>query len=161
LISIIEGDVMGHRHTLLAASAALALPIVAAASAGAAVDGRTARLAPPVITESFTPLPCSGAPGSRTTQQMEGCAERQILRSDGMINVLSARVFARLTDDAARRRFIAAHRAWLAYRQADCLSRSDVFEGGTEAPVLFAQCAASRNAQRIKDLRTFLSDLGG
>ena len=69
-------------------------------------------------------------------------------------------VFGRLPDRAAKIRFIAAQRAWLDYRRADCLSLSDVFEGGSEAPVLDAQCTADRNEQRIKDLRTFLTDLG-
>ena len=32
---------------------------------------------------------------------------------------------------------------------------SDVFEGGTEAAVVDAQCVAARNNQRVKDLRGF------
>ena len=37
---------------------------------------------------------------------------------------------------------------------------SDVFEGGTLAPVVDAQCQAARNDQRVKDLRTFAANLG-
>lgn len=126
---------------------------------GAAPAASAAKLAPVVIHETFTPLPCSGAPDHRTTLQMEGCAEKQILRTDKQVNVLSEEIFQLLGDNRARRDFNAAQRAWLGYRKADCFSMSDLFEGGTEAPVVDAQCVASRNNQRIKDLRTFKRDL--
>jgi uncharacterized protein YecT (DUF1311 family) len=73
--------------------------------------------------------------------------------------VLGAEIFQLLGDDRARRDFNTAQRAWLNYRKADCFSMSDVFEGGTEAGVVDAQCVASRNNQRIKDLRTFKTSL--
>jgi uncharacterized protein YecT (DUF1311 family) len=136
----------------------LAVVALAATVAGAQA-GSAAKLSPPVIREPFTPLPCSGQPNARNTLQQEGCAEQQILRTDGQIDALVNSVFSLLPDSAARRRFDKASSAWLAYRRADCLSVSDVFEGGTQAPVLYAQCEAARNAQRIKDLRTFKSDL--
>ena len=46
-------------------------------------------------------------------------------------------------------------RAWLGYRGADCFSMSDMFEGGTEAGAVDAQCVAGRNTQRLRDLRCF------
>jgi uncharacterized protein YecT (DUF1311 family) len=147
------------RFRLLALTAVAAATLIAGSASG--LVSHPAKLSPPVIRESFTPLPCGGKPGSRTTVQQEGCAERQILTTDARINALERSIFTRLRDDAARRRLVAAARAWLAYRRADCLSVSDVFEGGSQAPVTFARCAATRNVQRIKDLRTFLTDLGG
>jgi uncharacterized protein YecT (DUF1311 family) len=137
---------------------------VATLSAGAAVssalDAHAAKPSPPpAIREMFTPLPCSGKPNSRTTLQQEGCAEHDVLRTDKQIDALAKSVFALLRDNAAKRRFLAAEKAWLAYRRADCSSMSDVFEGGTQAPVVDAQCSAARNRVRIKDLRTFASDL--
>ena len=149
---------------LLSLTAAAATTIAAAGFAatqagGASPAARAAKLAPVVIHEKFTPLPCSGAPGQRTTLQMEGCAEKQILKSDNQINLLAAQIFPILPSDRARRDFNAAQRAWLSYRKADCFSMSDVFEGGTEAGVVDAQCVASRNSQRLKDLRTFHRNL--
>jgi len=144
----------------IAAAIAIAPPLVAGAPASDAADPGAATLQAPVIREPFTPLPCTGKPSNRNTLQQEGCAEQQILRTDARINTLASSVFGRLPDRAAKIRFIAAQRAWLDYRRADCLSLSDVFEGGSEAPVLDAQCTADRNEQRIKDLRTFLTDLG-
>ena len=151
---------MSFRAGLAAALAfAAAGASVAVAQGGGAPVARRAQLAPPVIRESFTPLPCSGRPSARSTLQEEGCAEQRILATDAQINALAKSIFSLLADDAARRRFIAAHHAWLLYRHADCLSRSDLFEGGTLAGVIDAQCTADRNAQRVRDLRTFASDL--
>jgi uncharacterized protein YecT (DUF1311 family) len=137
----------------------MTLLLVASAPA-TATSPRAAKLSPPVIHESFTPLPCTGAPADRTTLQMEGCAEQQILASDKQIDSLNRSLFGKLFDNAARRRFIAGHNAWLAYRHAYCLSESDVFEGGTEAGVVFADCVAGVNSQHVKDLKRFLADFG-
>jgi uncharacterized protein YecT (DUF1311 family) len=114
---------------------------------------------PVLIRETFTPLTCSGAAGHQTTLQMEGCLEKQILKSDTQINRLAAQIFPILVNDRARRDFNAAQRAWLSYRKADCLSMSNVFEGGTAAGVVDTQCQSSRNNRRINDLRAFRRSL--
>ncbi len=136
---------------------AAALTAIASARPSPAAGG--SKLSPPVIREVFTPLPCAGTPTTRTTVQQEGCAERDVLRTDKLIDAVSTSVFQRLHDDPARRRFLAAARAWLTYRNADCASRSDVFEGGSQAPVIAAQCDAARNKSRLADLRAFAGDL--
>ena len=118
-----------------------------------------AALSPPVIHESFTPLPCPTHPQS--TLDLEGCAEQHILKTDRQIDVVSRAIFARLFDDAARRRFVAAQNAWLAYRRADCTSMSDQYEGGTLAGLVAATCTADRSVQRLKDLRSFEKRLAG
>ena len=138
---------------------AAATVLLAAAPAGAA-PARAANLSPPVVHEPFTPLPCTGAPGHRTTLEMEGCAEMRILASDGKIDALKVAIFGRLFDDAARRRFIAGHNAWLTYRRAYCLSASDVFEGGTAADVGYADCVAGDNSEHVKELGAFRAALG-
>jgi len=142
---------------LLGLAATVALLAWAPASAAPA---HAAKLSPPVVHEPFTPLPCSGAPGHRSTLQMEGCAEQQILASDKKIDALNQEIFGKLFDAAARRRFIAGYNAWFAYRRAYCLSASDVFEGGTEAAVVDADCTAAVNSQHVKNLKGFLADFG-
>jgi uncharacterized protein YecT (DUF1311 family) len=151
---------MHHRFSLPAAvaTASAAIALATAASAGAA-GAHAAKLAPPIVKESFTPLPCTGSPGHRSTLQLEGCAEQQILRSDKQINALNKEIFGRLPSNSARRDLIAGHRAWLGYRKAYCLSVSDVFQGGTAAGVVAADCTASVNAQHVSNLKTFLEDL--
>ena len=148
--------------SLMAAAVVTAIAatgFAATRAGGASPAASVVRLKPVVIHETFTPLPCSGAPGHRTTLQMEGCAEKQILRTDTQIDLLEAQIFPILFDNRARRDLNAAQHAWLNYRKADCLSMSDLFEGGTEAGVVDAQCEANRNGQRVKDLRAFHRDL--
>jgi uncharacterized protein YecT (DUF1311 family) len=142
--------------TIVAACATVALTCTAQAVAS---NGHAAKLAPPVIHESFTPMPCTGSPGKRTTLQEEGCAEQQILRGDKQINTLNQKVFTALPTNSARRDLIAGHKAWLAYRKSYCLSVSDVFQGGTLAGVVDADCIATVNGQHVSNLKTFLKDL--
>jgi uncharacterized protein YecT (DUF1311 family) len=157
-----RGMEMRFRLSLLAVAAALAVaPLASSPVTGGATAAAAAVLAPAPIREPFTLLPCTGKPNLRDTLQQEGCAEQEILRTDARINRLTASIAVHLQDNRARRRFIAAQRAWLDYRHADCLSRSDIFEGGTQAAVIDAECVGQRNRQRVRDLRTFLSDLGG
>lgn len=137
-----------------------ATALFVAAADGGATRAHVAALNPPVVRESFTPLPCGGTPPNRTTVQQEGCAEQQILKTDKAINSLNKAISAKLRDDPARRRFIAGDKAWFAYRGAYCLSVSDVFEGGSQAPVLDAECASRINSQHIKALREFAGDVG-
>ncbi len=151
---------MPNRFSSFALVAATSATIALAASASAgASDGHATKLSPPVVRESFTPMPCSGSPGKRSTLQEEGCAEQQILRSDKQINALNQKIFNALRTTSARRDLIAGHRAWLAYRKGYCLSVSDVFQGGTVAGVVDADCAATVNGQHVANLKTFLTDL--
>jgi uncharacterized protein YecT (DUF1311 family) len=142
--------------TIIAACATVALTSAAQALAS---SGHATKLAPPVIRESFTPMPCSGSPGKRSTLQEEGCAEQQILRSDTRINALNQKIFTALHTTSARRDLIAGHKAWLSYRKSYCLSVSDVFQGGTLAGVVDADCTATVNGQHVANLKTFLKDL--
>ncbi|MGZ4294949.1 MAG: hypothetical protein ACXVRM_11965, partial [Solirubrobacteraceae bacterium] len=48
------------------ATATATVALATAVSAGAAA-AHVAKLAPPVIKESFSPMPCSGSPGHRST----------------------------------------------------------------------------------------------
>jgi uncharacterized protein YecT (DUF1311 family) len=104
-------------------------------------------------------MPCSGSPGKRSTLQEEGCAEQQILHSDKQIDSLNQKIFSALHTTSARRDLIAGHRAWLSYRKSYCLSVSDVFQGGTLAGVVDADCAATVDGQHVSNLKTFLKDL--
>jgi uncharacterized protein YecT (DUF1311 family) len=145
----------------LALALALLAPCALLAAAAPAAGVARARLSPPVISERFTPLPCAGAPSARTTVEQEGCAEGQILATDKKIDILNATIFGKLVGDAAKRHFIAGNTAWLGFRDKYCLSVSDVFSGGTQAPVLDAQCEAGLGSQHVKDLEAFVRDLAG
>ena len=140
-------------------SATFATVVLVAVVPAGALSAGTVTLSPPVIHESFTVLPCAGVPKDRSTLEEEGCAEHQILRTDSRIDTLNSTIFANLADDSARRQFIAGHQAWLAYRHAYCLSVSEIFEGGTEAGLVDADCVASVNGEHIKDLKEFVRNV--
>jgi uncharacterized protein YecT (DUF1311 family) len=114
------------------------------------------RLRPPVIRESFTPLPCPRSRAARgTTIGAIGCAERRILRTDRAINRRAKTIFGLLRDTPAKRRFLAAEKAWLAYRKASCTSVADVYRGGSAQPLAFATCVGSRNVKHLSELASF------
>src|SRR5262245_16403932 len=117
-------------------------------------------LEPPVISEQFTLLPCPAKP--KSTIDFEGCAEHRIVRSDEAINGLVGRIFARLRSDsnAAARRFVRSEQAWVTYRWSGCQSRADIYEGGSAAGIVFAECVARRNAAHLSDLEEFERNLG-
>jgi len=110
-------------------------------------------LKPPIISEVFTRLPCPAAP--KSTLDFEGCAEHRIVKSDEVINAVAADIFRQLSTRTSRARFVRAERAWLTYRRAACESRADLFEGGSAARVVFAECVAANNRSHVRDLRAF------
>ena len=113
-------------------------------------------LSPPVIHESFTPLPCPAHPQAQL--ELEGCAEKTILATDRRIDAVNAMIFARL---AARDRatFVAGERAWLRYRRASCLTAASKYAGGTLASLVDADCVAARNRTHIREQTSLLHDL--
>jgi uncharacterized protein YecT (DUF1311 family) len=135
-------------------SVALAGGCLAAAAAAATP------LRAPVVHERFTLLPCPASAALRdSTIGIEGCQEQTIIRADRQIDSLALAIFSGLGAPAAKRRFVTAEAAWLAYRQAFCASESDLFVGGSEAPVEFGACAVSLDEQHVKDLTGFASAL--
>lgn len=108
-------------------------------------------LTPPVIHEQFTLLPCAKG----TTIGIEGCTEHQLVRADARIDKEVRVLFGLLHDNAARGRLTKAQVTWMTFRQADCLSQSDIYEGGTQAAVEFGLCALGDDKARIGQLRGF------
>jgi uncharacterized protein YecT (DUF1311 family) len=115
----------------------------------ALVLAAAAPLKPPVIHETFTPLPCPKHPVS--TLDTEGCLEQAILRTDRRIDAGVKAIFYKLAP-AERAGFVQSERSWLAYRKASCLAEASVYAGGTESGVVDAACTASRNRTHLKDL---------
>ncbi len=139
-----------RRRTFVGALSIVAACMVAGAIAAPAP---AAGVTPPTIREPFTLLPCVRQPP--TTLGLEGCSEHDIVAVDKQIDGAVRVLFRLLPDDGARRDLVAAQRAWLAYRRADCLSVSDQYAHGTLAGVVAADCTAARSRRRLDDLRVF------
>jgi uncharacterized protein YecT (DUF1311 family) len=107
-------------------------------------------LAPPVVHERFTPLPCSAH--ATTTLAMEGCAEQRVLRGDRRIDALAATAFRLVHGVDNRAAFVAGERAWLRYRNASCTAEASKDDGGTLQPVAYGTCLAARNRTHAADL---------
>jgi uncharacterized protein YecT (DUF1311 family) len=113
-------------------------------------------LRPPVITEAFKPvLACN----ENTTIGQEGCGERQVLAADKRLDGDVSVIFTLLRDNAAVRSFVTAETTWLTYRNEDCASQSDVYQGGSEQPVAEVYCLATDDVSRRQDLKGFLEAL--
>lgn len=135
------------------------LVLVLLAAAAIVAGPASAAVSPPVIHEQFTLLPCPTH--AQTTLALEGCSEHAIVRTDKQIDAAVKQLFGLLPDDSARADLVAAQRAWLAYRRADCTSLSDQYEHGTLAGVVAADCTANRSQRRLRDLRGFVKALRG
>jgi uncharacterized protein YecT (DUF1311 family) len=128
--------------------------LVACSSLG--VDATVMKpLQPPVIAEHFASLPCN----QQTTVGMEGCGEREVLTADKRIDGEVGVLFKLLFNNAARQRLITAEAAWLTYRNADCLSQADIYEGGTQANVEYVACLVVEDKARSADLDLFYKGL--
>ena len=152
-----------------AASAGAAAPVAVgtgAASAGATSAGTTSAgvgqgqvghtLRPPVISEPFKPiLACN----QNTTIGQEGCGERQVLAADRRLDGDVRLIFSLLRDNTAVRSFVTAETTWLTYRNEDCASQSDVYEGGSEQPVAYVYCLTTDDESRRQDLQSFFKAL--
>jgi uncharacterized protein YecT (DUF1311 family) len=90
---------------------------------------------------------------------MEGCAEAQLLRADKRLNEQVAIVFHRFPTTGQKRDFVTAETSWFNYRGDDCQSFSDIFEGGTIAPVDYAECEVQDDVTRSTDLHLFFEEL--
>jgi uncharacterized protein YecT (DUF1311 family) len=120
-------------------------------AAAASAAKKAPPIKPPVITETFTVLPCD----EDSTIGMEGCEEHQLVAADKRIDREVNLLFTILHDNAARRRLIQAQTAWFAYRQADSRSQADIYEGGSESVVAGLACALNDNKARSTDLYGF------
>ena len=137
---------------VLVAAAVVMVAVVSVGRAASAVAS-----GPPVIKEPFTVLPCPANPVS--TLDLEGCGEHRVVAADKKVDAAASTVYGRLQDSAARGRFAAAQSAWLRFRTADCLSVSDVAEGGSLAGIDALHCDVKRSAERLKELRSFAAEL--
>jgi uncharacterized protein YecT (DUF1311 family) len=120
--------------------------LVVATSASAAVT----KVAPPVIHEPFTALPCPLHPD--TTIDVEGCQEHRVLRTDRQINGEVKAIFRLLRTEEVRMTFVTGERSWLRYRRQSCAAEASHYTGGTAHGIAFLSCTLQRNKAHIADL---------
>lgn len=113
-------------------------------------------VAPPVIHEPFTPLPCPTHPAS--TIALEGCYERQLLMTDEEINKRVEVIYG-ILGLRYRKPFAQSEILWLRYRRSSCLTQISNTVGGSGQPVRDAACQVARNRTHLTDLAALLFEV--
>jgi uncharacterized protein YecT (DUF1311 family) len=125
----------GRRRVTMLGVLAITGLALASCGSGSATSSTTTTPATPVITEHFTKLPCN----HNNTLGLEGCAEGQLLSADRRIDNEVKLLFT-LVPKAQQSSLRSSERVFLTYRKSTCHAFSDVYRGGTFAPVEYALC---------------------
>jgi uncharacterized protein YecT (DUF1311 family) len=109
----------------------------------------------------------SGGPGMSSAQASFQCAEQVRIQDDQQLDGLYNKLLVTLRDDPRlhthpREDLTAAHRAWLAYRNAECQFRISLASGAPQwAQVNHSQCLSNLTEARIKTLADYLQQAQG
>ncbi len=90
---------------------------------------------------------------SPVQDDLNACASADFKKADTELNAAYAVVHARLSK-AGQKRLRDAERAWISYRDAECMFRSSGDDGGSAAVMVDLQCQAELIYQRAKYLET-------
>lgn len=92
-----------------------------------------------------------------TQMDMNACAGRNFDAADARLNGLWKQVTARLAGNAdAKAEAVAAQRAWIAFRDAECTFAASGVEGGSIYPTIWAECRRSLTEERSRTLSGYL-----
>src|SRR5262245_30029691 len=81
---------------------------------------------------------CSNA---MTQSEMNACAYEAFKKSDAELNELYKQILKRLKDDIpATKRLVTAQRAWIAFRDAECIFVASPTKGGSVHPMVLSLC---------------------
>ncbi|RDL50802.1 hypothetical protein BLJAPNOD_01926 [Ensifer sp. M14] len=98
---------------------------------------------------------CANASDQAT---MNECADKSLKASDTELNTLYKQIEARLKDDQDKAKLlVAAQKAWIAFRDAECDFSAAGVTGGSVYPMIVLQCRDGLTQNRVKDFKTYLS----
>ncbi|MGZ8370207.1 MAG: lysozyme inhibitor LprI family protein [Caulobacteraceae bacterium] len=99
---------------------------------------------------------CMNAPGGESTAGMIQCIGAELAIQDARLNAAYKRVMAGL-NTRQKTKLQAAQRAWLAFRDADCESKTDE-DWGTLSRITANDCMLSRTVERTIELENYPPD---
>lgn len=128
----------------------------------------------------FALLLMAGAPSDpgwncdepQVQQEMNWCAGQEYKRADEALNAQWSETAAVLKRRDAERdaahdqgagffeTLLKAQRAWIAYRDAHCMSEGFAFRGGSMEPLIVATCKASLTDMRTGQLKDLIEEGG-
>jgi len=96
---------------------------------------------------SLVALPDHAFAACRGNTQMElnQCAANDYRAADRDLNAYYSKL-------EKTKELVAAERAWIAYRDAECAYQAKAVEGGSMAPMVHASCLTELTKQRLKQL---------
>jgi len=98
---------------------------------------------------------CNDASDQATLNQ---CAAKEFQAADKQLNADFKEIAKRLGDDAdTKKLLVAAQRAWVSFRDAECTFQTSAAAQGTIYPMLFAYCKTALTNDRVEQLKTYLA----
>jgi uncharacterized protein YecT (DUF1311 family) len=95
---------------------------------------------------------------AKTQTDINACADKSYKAADAELNKLYKQIDQRLGDDTdSKKRFVAAQRSWVAFRDAECTFATSRSEGGSIYPMVNAACLGALTTKRVADFRHYLS----
>ncbi len=90
--------------------------------------------------------------------ELNNCYGNMYKRADAELNALYRQITGRLKDDKETAKLlVAAQRAWVAFRDAECDFSASGVAGGTAYGMIVAICLDKLTSQRINDFKTYLN----
>jgi len=93
---------------------------------------------------------------TQATMNAQGRAEFE--RADAELNKTYEALLKKLPDEQGKEKLKQSQRAWLAFRDSEAAFVSDQARGGSMAPAIRYETMTELTQQRIKQLKTRLSD---
>ena len=89
---------------------------------------------------------------------MTQCAAKALRASDVELNKSFQQLQRRFSDDAAaKKRLVAAQRAWLAFRDSECAFSASGVQGGSAFPMIYGLCLDGLTQKRVEAIKGYLS----
>ena len=132
------------------------LPAITASPAGAAQEAAPKQTAAQKTIEAqYTPAlrRCLENKDNFSTLGMTECVYAEVKVQDARLNVAYAKALTDLTP-AQKAKLVAAQRAWIAFRDADCAAQQDA-DFGSISKIYEAYCNLDRTIVRTQDLKDY------
>ena len=84
------------------------------------------------------------------------CADKDYQVADKKLNAVYAKITAALGDENYKTKLKAAERAWMAYRDTECVFETAENEGGSIYPMEYSGCLTKLTNARTKQLQSYL-----
>ena len=97
---------------------------------------------------------CLDKPENQSTHAMVGCSNKEAEIWDRLLNTEYQRLLGAV-EGKAKDDIVKAQRQWVGLRDADCAIPYELFDGGTMAQPIAANCVMANTAERMLQVRAW------